>query len=308
MTPALSVVTATLNRREMTARAVRSVIAQGLDGVEHIVVDGGSTDGTREMLAGFPHLRVIAEPDRNLYEAWNKGIARATGRLVVILNSDDEIPPGAFAAACKALAARPDAEMLCGIVEIDSALPDGGLERRVMDAPGIMALREQDVRSGLPLINGRYLARGLLARVGPFDERYPTVSDQDWLMRALLAGARRVPVTHPLYRYLAHAGSLTLRPDARRTLAEESLAAASAGLMAARGGAARLAYRRWHAWASFYAAGLALREGRAGAAFGIASAAFAADPFWPSLLPPQVVRHWRERAMRRGTLLPERVG
>lgn len=304
MQPRLSVVTATLNRRDLTERAIRSVVSQGLEGIEHIVVDGGSTDGTREMLAGYPHLQVIAEPDRNLYEAWNKGIARATGDLVIILNSDDDIPAGAFAAARQAFISNPDAEMISGIVEIASVLPDGSRSCRVIDAPEILSLREQDVRSGLPLINGRYLVRSLLARVGTFDERYPTVADQDWLMRALLAGARRISISHPLYRYLAHDGSLTLRPEARRTLAEESLLAASAGLAAARDPAARRAYRHWHAWASFYAAGLALREGRAGEALSVSGTAFAADPLWLARLPGQILRHWQERHLRRGRSIP----
>jgi glycosyltransferase involved in cell wall biosynthesis len=296
MTPAISVITATLDRRDLTERAVRSVIAQGLDGVEHIVIDGGSRDGTREMLAGFPHLVVIAEPDNSLYEAWNKGVARAGGDLLVILNSDDELPQGAFAAAREAWHRDPAVEMISGPVEIrDEA---GGC--RLVSDSRILSLREQDVRSGAPFINGRYLARSLLDRVGPFDERWRIVADQDWLMRALLAGVRRTRVVTPLYRYLAHAGSITLRDGARESLAAESLRAAEAGLAGARTPEARAAYARWRAWATFYAAGLAFRRGRLTDSLGTAARAFAADPFWPLRLPAQIAVHLGERGARRG--------
>src|SRR4029450_11323802 len=64
----ISIVTATLNRARFLRRAIESVLAQGHDDVEHIIVDGMSTDGTVELLAGYSHLRVIREPDANMYE------------------------------------------------------------------------------------------------------------------------------------------------------------------------------------------------------------------------------------------------
>ena len=92
--PRISVITATVNRRDLLRHAIESVLAQGLAGVEHIIVDNVSTDGTAEMLAGYPHLTVITEPDRCLYEAWNKGLHRASGDIICFLNSDDEIVAG----------------------------------------------------------------------------------------------------------------------------------------------------------------------------------------------------------------------
>ena len=87
----LSVVTVCLNSRATIAEAVRSVHAQTLGDVEHIVVDGGSTDGTLEILqahrAGISTL--ISESDSGLYFAMNKGIEAATGEYLGFLNSDD---------------------------------------------------------------------------------------------------------------------------------------------------------------------------------------------------------------------------
>lgn len=87
----LSVVTVCLNARDTIADAVESVRRQTGADVEHIVVDGASTDGTLNLLDryrdGFAHL--ISEPDRGLYDAMNKGIAAATGEYLGFLNSDD---------------------------------------------------------------------------------------------------------------------------------------------------------------------------------------------------------------------------
>ena len=77
--PRLSIVTPCLNRAATIGAAIDSVLAQGEPGVQHIVVDGGSTDGTAEILARYPHLTVIREKDRNLYDAINKGLRAARG-------------------------------------------------------------------------------------------------------------------------------------------------------------------------------------------------------------------------------------
>lgn len=301
MSPEISIVTATLNRREMLSRAIASAMAQGLDGVEHIVIDGASTDGTLELLAGFPHLRVVSEPDRNLYEGWNKGIRLATGTLICILNSDDELPDGAFDIVRGLLRGAPAVDMISGAVEIvrNGGPPAGTIH--VLDHPAMIALREQDIGPGVPLTNGRFLSRQLLDRVGPFDERYSAISDRQFFLRAQLARRSHVTTDKPLYRYHIHDGSLTLN-DRTPSLAHarQCLAAARDGMAEAEDPVLRAAYRRWHAWASFYLAGLEARGGQVGQSFGTAVAATGRDPFWPFRLPPMLARHLNERAARLG--------
>ena len=85
----ISVVTAVYNAADTVSDALDSVRAQRFSDVEHIVVDGGSTDGTLEILEAANPLRFISEPDNGLYDAMNKGIAAATGDVVGFLNADD---------------------------------------------------------------------------------------------------------------------------------------------------------------------------------------------------------------------------
>ena len=86
----LSIITVTLNRCDTLRDALESVLGQTIP-VEYIIVDGGSTDGTLELLAAYGDriARVISEPDEGIYDAMNKGIRAATGDIIGILNADD---------------------------------------------------------------------------------------------------------------------------------------------------------------------------------------------------------------------------
>jgi glycosyltransferase involved in cell wall biosynthesis len=85
----ISIITASYNSCATIADCLQSVAAQSLV-PEHLIIDGGSTDGTLDIVHSFPHVsRVVSEPDEGIYHAMNKGIALARGEIVGILNSDD---------------------------------------------------------------------------------------------------------------------------------------------------------------------------------------------------------------------------
>ncbi|MGL4637681.1 MAG: glycosyltransferase [Beijerinckiaceae bacterium] len=297
----ISIVTATLNRRVMLERAIESAMAQSTQAMEHIVIDAASTDGTLEMLKRFPHLRVVSEPDRNLYEGWNKGLRLARGDYICILNSDDELPYGALAEVTRVCKDHPEAEMISGAVEILRDVDKLTTTRAVLDDARFIHLREQDIGPGVPLTNGRYISRRLLDRIGLFDERYDVVSDRQFFLRALLANARNATTTAILYRYHVHGGSLSLNdrmPSER--LAKQCLDAALDGFREHRDTAGRAAFRRWHAWAAFYLAGLQARRAGYGEAARTCGKACSTDIWWPFRLPPMIARHLRERGARQG--------
>jgi len=95
-TPRISVVTSSFNQGQFIGRTIESVLAQRYPNLEHIVVDGMSTDDTPAVLARYEHLRVIREPDKGQADAINKGFRAATGDILCFLNSDDTFLPGAL--------------------------------------------------------------------------------------------------------------------------------------------------------------------------------------------------------------------
>ena len=94
--PKFSIVTPSFNQGKFIAETIESLMAQDYPYLEHIVIDGGSTDQTFSILKRYPHLIVVSEPDRGQAEAINKGFRLATGEIWGFLNSDDTLLPGAL--------------------------------------------------------------------------------------------------------------------------------------------------------------------------------------------------------------------
>jgi glycosyltransferase involved in cell wall biosynthesis len=94
--PRISIVTPSFNQARYVRSTIESVRAQNYPDLEHIVVDGGSTDGSLEILREYPHLTLVSEPDRGHADAVNKGFRFATGDVWAFLNSDDTLLPGAL--------------------------------------------------------------------------------------------------------------------------------------------------------------------------------------------------------------------
>jgi len=87
----ISIVTASFNCVRTIGDCIQSIISQTYFDIEHIIIDGGSKDGTLEVINKYRDkiAKVVSEPDRGIYDAMNKGIRLATGDIIGILNSDD---------------------------------------------------------------------------------------------------------------------------------------------------------------------------------------------------------------------------
>jgi glycosyltransferase involved in cell wall biosynthesis len=99
--PLISVITPCLGAVRFIQEAIESVLAQSYPRFEHVIVDGGSQDGTLDILRRYPHLKWVSEPDRGQSDAMNKGFALSSGEIIVYLNADDFFEPGAFEAAAR---------------------------------------------------------------------------------------------------------------------------------------------------------------------------------------------------------------
>lgn len=114
MGPKVSIVTSSYNQAAFIGRTIESISSQDYPHIEHIVVDGMSKDGTVDVLARYPHLTVIREPDRGQADAINKGFKIATGEIFAFVNSDDTLEPGAVSAAVAALDPKAGRQIVMG--------------------------------------------------------------------------------------------------------------------------------------------------------------------------------------------------
>ncbi len=113
--PTVTIVTPSFQQARFLRATIESVAAQGRSDIEHIVMDGGSTDGSVEILKSYgDRLRWISEPDRGQAHALNKGFRMARGRILAWINSDDILLPGAVDAAVAAFDADPALGLVCG--------------------------------------------------------------------------------------------------------------------------------------------------------------------------------------------------
>jgi glycosyltransferase involved in cell wall biosynthesis len=113
--PTFSIVTPSFNHALFIEKTIRSVLKQEYPKLEYLVVDGGSSDGTLDILKKFAgHLKYISETDRGQADAINKGFSRCGGEILAWLNSDDTYAPGAVRAVAEIFAARPDIGVVYG--------------------------------------------------------------------------------------------------------------------------------------------------------------------------------------------------
>jgi glycosyltransferase involved in cell wall biosynthesis len=196
--PTISIITPSLNQAPFLEEAIRSVLDQDYAPVELIVVDGGSSDGSVDIIRRHESRLAwwVSEPDRGQAHAINKGLEHATGDVVAFINSDDLYLPGGFSAVARHFSETPDCQWLCG----DTLMFGDGYPSTVLvaDVP----------RSAGHCLSWAYTApqpgmfwrRQLLDR--RFDERWRYCFDHDLYVRLLLDGYRceHLPVSVAGYR------------------------------------------------------------------------------------------------------------
>lgn len=173
-------------------------------------MDGGSTDGTLEVLARYPHLRVVSQPDEGIYDALNKGMRLANGEVVGFLNSDDLYEPDVFGLVVQAFQEHQEIEAVSGGASILQKDPEGEWARLATFpciSPGELLVR---ATQGAPVFNAWFFRRSLVERLSGFDTRYLYVADRDFLIRMAFQAPRFAGLDKVCYHYRMHPGSYTL--------------------------------------------------------------------------------------------------
>lgn len=177
--PLVSVVTASLDSFQGLAATVASVAAQSFRDVEHVVIDGGSTDGTTAWLEKQEGVRWLSEEDGGISEALNKGIELATGEWLLVLQADDTfVSERSLEEAVARLATNAE------IVSFDVRFQMGENARRFHSRG--MSFRTE-FKTTIPH-QGAFCRRSLFERVGSFDPGLHLTMDYEWFLRCRRAG------------------------------------------------------------------------------------------------------------------------
>lgn len=183
LTPKFSVITVTYNAAAVLEDTIQSVISQTYHHVEYIIVDGGSTDGTLDIIGHYRDriATVVSEPDKGLYDAMNKGMHLATGDYLCFLNAGDSFHEDD---TLQSIAHSLTGSALPDVIYGQTALVDNEghfVRMRRLSAPE--RLDWKSFRQGMLVCHQAFFAKRTLAE--PYDLRYRFSADFDWCIRVM---------------------------------------------------------------------------------------------------------------------------
>jgi len=210
--PLVSIVTPSFNQAPYLEATIRSVLEQDYPNLEYIIVDGGSTDGSLEIIRRYAHRLAwwVSEKDRGQTDAINKGFARAKGEILAWLNSDDTYQPGAVSEAAAFLQSRPEVGLVYGEANF---IDENG---HVIGHFPAAQTNYRRLRRGYVHIpqQAAFFRAELWRKVAPLDPSFYFAMDYDlWVRLAALAPIQYVPRTWANFRL--HTQGKTIAADER---------------------------------------------------------------------------------------------
>ena len=197
-----SIITITYNAGAFLSRTVESVLSQHYRDIEHIIIDGASTDSTisvaqdymqRSYAAQNGHeVRIVSEPDNGLYDAMNKGLRQASGDYICFLNAGDFFPNANVldTIVSRSLTGK-SWQQLPAVIYGDTDIVDNEgnfLRHRRLAPPRNLTWRS--FRKGMLVCHQAFYARLDIARTVPYDTRYRYSADVDWCIRVMKEAER----------------------------------------------------------------------------------------------------------------------
>jgi glycosyltransferase involved in cell wall biosynthesis len=208
----LSIITPSFNRVDLIEKAIKSVLDQDYPFIEHLVIDGGSTDGTLNLLVKYPHLKVVSEPDKGMYDALNKGLKLAHGEIIGFLNTDDFYAENIFEEVA-AYFANPTVDAVAGRAGVFRKNKDGSIENVSEISPSSPDLLLERTIMESFAFNAWFFRRSVFEKVGTFDAGYRIIADREFMIRVALSALRYKITDSMFYLYLQHEESLTFNKE-----------------------------------------------------------------------------------------------
>ena len=183
----ISIITAVYNRKDTIGQAIESVALQRYADVEHLVIDGASSDGTLQEVRDREHakMRVISEPDNGIYDALNKGILSASGEIIGLMHSDDFFAHNDVLAKVVACFAQTGADAVYGDLDYVSAKDPDQIIRHWRSGG---YTRQKLARGWMPPHPALFVRREVFAQHGDYNTSYQIAADYDAMLRWLWTG------------------------------------------------------------------------------------------------------------------------
>ena len=208
----LSIVTPSFNQGRFLEETILSVLNQGYEPLEYIIIDGGSTDESVSIIQSYEDKLAYwtSEKDRGQVHAINKGLERATGDILAFINSDDVYLPGAFHAVMSHFADNPKSEWICG----DTIMFGEGHETQLIHSTVPQSAAHCLSWAYQAPQPGHFWKRELVT--SGFQERWNYDFDHDMYVRLLLAGHKCEYIPLPMAAYRLHEVSKTVAEGHRQ--------------------------------------------------------------------------------------------
>lgn len=218
--PKISIVTASYNQGQFIEETILSVLNQNYPNLEYIIIDGGSTDNSVEIIKKYEqHLTYwVSEKDKGQANAINKGLQLCTGEIFNWLNSDDYLEPGALFKIAEAFADA-EVQMLAGKVRNFSTTEEEIIPNQQLSAEGLMCW-EPGVKFVQP---GVWMRKELLAQSGGIDEQFHYAFDWDLYIRYMYHFPQVKELDELLVHFRLHENSKTQSLRDRFTIEERKI-------------------------------------------------------------------------------------
>lgn len=180
----ISIITAVYNRKDSIAQAIESVTNQTYSNIEHVIIDGSSTDGTTEIIKQLikPKDILLSEPDQGIYDALNKGLQMSTGEIIGLVHSDDFLADERVLSEVAKAFADPNVELVYGDLDYVSKENTDKVIRHWRSKPFNAELLKQGWMPAHPTV---FIRRSLYDKVGGYNLKYSIAADYDWCIRYL---------------------------------------------------------------------------------------------------------------------------
>jgi len=208
--PKVSIVTPSYNQGQFIQETIESVLSQSYSNIEYIVVDGGSNDGTHQILQKYKSSidKIIIEPDNGQSDAINKGFRIATGELIGWLNSDDMLLPHTVDLLVDNYNKHPDAVIFYGDVIVFN---NEGKIIRTLKPHQCLTYRQLVNGNGMMVQPGSFYNRKIINKTGKINTEFYLMMDREFWLRMLRYGDG-IHIGKPVAKFRVHVSSKSSEP------------------------------------------------------------------------------------------------